>query len=78
MLGVGLAFIVMTSAGLTSYLMRKSKGNWNIPQVPPRFNVDKTLALMIIVLGLLFPMFGGSLILLWLWDKRHRFMKMVF
>jgi uncharacterized iron-regulated membrane protein len=78
MLGVGLAFIVMTSAGLTSYLMRKSKGNWSIPQVPPRFNVDKTLILMIIVLGLLFPMFGGSLVLLWLWDKRHNFMKKVF
>lgn len=75
MLGVGLAFILMTSAGLTSYLMRKSKGSWSIPQVPARFNVDKTLVLMIILLGLLFPMFGASLVLLWLWEKRQHFLK---
>jgi uncharacterized iron-regulated membrane protein len=75
MLGVGIAFIVMTSAGLISYLIRKAKGSWSIPQVPARFNVDKTLVLMIILLGLLFPMFGGSLVLLWLWEKRHNFMK---
>ncbi|MFT5841215.1 MAG: putative iron-regulated membrane protein, partial [Flavobacteriales bacterium] len=77
MLGVGLAFIVMTCAGLTSYLIRKSKGSWSIPQVPVHFNVDKTLILMIILLGLLFPMFGGSLVLLWLWEKRHRLTKRV-
>lgn len=75
MLGVGLAFILMTTAGLISYLIRKSKGSWSIPQVPERFNVDNSLLLMIILLGLLFPMFGGSLVLLWLWEKRHRFMK---
>lgn len=75
MLGVGLAFILMTSAGLTSYLMRKSKGSWSIPHVPARFSVDKTLVLMIILLGLLFPMFGGSLVLLWAWEKRHSFIK---
>jgi uncharacterized iron-regulated membrane protein len=75
MLGVGLAFIVMTCAGLTSYLIRKSKGSWSIPQVPAHFNVDKTLILMIILLGLLFPMFGGSLVLLWLWEKRHSLTK---
>jgi uncharacterized iron-regulated membrane protein len=75
MLGIGLAFIVMTSAGLTSYLMRKSKGSWSIPQVPARFNVDKTLVLMIILLGILFPMFGASLVLLWLWGKCQNFLK---
>jgi uncharacterized iron-regulated membrane protein len=73
MLGVGISFIIMTSAGLTSYLIRKSKGSWSIPQVPARFNVDKTLIAMIILLGILFPMFGGSLLLLWLWEKRHGF-----
>jgi hypothetical protein len=33
-----------------------------IRQVPARFDVDKTLVGMIILLGLLFPMFGGSLV----------------
>lgn len=75
MLGVGLAFIVMTAAGLISYLLRKTKGSWSIPQVPARFNVDKTLVLLIIILGLLFPLFGASLVLLWLWEKRHIVMK---
>jgi uncharacterized iron-regulated membrane protein len=75
MLAVGIAFIVMTCAGLTSYCMRKAKGSWSIPKVPARFNVDKTLVIMIILLGVLFPMFGGSLVLLWLWEKRHYFIK---
>ena len=75
MLAVGFAFIAMTVAGLTSYLMRKSKGSWSLPKVPARFKVDKALVVMIILLGLLFPMFGGSLVLLWLWEKRHSFMR---
>lgn len=69
---IGLAFIMATTAGLVSYLYRKKQGSWSIPQVPARFNVDKTLVVMIIALGALFPMFGGSLILLWLWEQRRK------
>lgn len=73
MLFIGVLFIVSTTAGLVSYLYRKKKGSWSIPKVPARFNVDKVLVVMIIALGLLFPMFGGSLIVLWLWEQRNRF-----
>ncbi|MGJ8680013.1 PepSY-associated TM helix domain-containing protein [Paraglaciecola sp.] len=73
MVMIGLAFIVATTAGLVSYLMRKTKGSWSIPTVPSRFNVDKTLVAFIIGLGLLFPMFGASLLLLWLWEQKGKF-----
>ncbi len=72
---IGLGFIATTSAGLVSYLYRKNKGSWSIPQVPARFQVDKILLMMIIGLGLLFPMFGASLILIWLWEKRNLILK---
>jgi uncharacterized iron-regulated membrane protein len=65
-------FILSTIAGLVSYLMRKPKGRWGIPEVPEKFIVGKILFTMIIVLGFVFPLFGASLILLWLWDVYQR------
>ena len=69
MLSVGIGFGVMNIAGLMSYLQRKSKGSWSIPKAPERFQVSFILIGIIILLGLLFPLFGGSLVLLWLFDK---------
>jgi len=66
-------FTISTLAGLISYLFRKPAGRWGLPKVPEQFRVGKVLIAMIIILGAVFPMFGGSLILLWLWDKTDRF-----
>lgn len=74
MIVVGLAFILTTSAGLVSYLYRKRKSSWSIPQVPARFQADKVLVIMILVLGVLFPMFGASLVLIWLWEQKNKWM----
>ncbi len=68
MLTVGLLFIFSTSAGLMSYLYRKKKGSWSIPQAPKAFKVDKVIVIMVLCLGLLFPMFGISLLIIWLWE----------
>jgi uncharacterized iron-regulated membrane protein len=70
MLTVGLLFIFSTSAGLVSYLYRKKKGSWSIPQAPQAFKVDKVIVAMVLCLGLLFPMFGISLLIIWLWEHR--------
>lgn len=70
MLLVGLTFFIMNLAGTISYLKRKNKGDWSIPKVPSRFNVDAFLVVFIIFLGLLFPLFGASIVLIWLYEQR--------
>lgn len=69
LLVVALLFIIIVVAGLVSYLMRKPQGNWGIPKVPDRFNVDKLLLVFIVLLGGLFPMFGASLLVIFTWEK---------
>lgn len=69
LLTVALLFIITTVAGLVSYLMRKPQGNWGVPKVPARFNVDKLLLVFIILLGGLFPMFGASLLIIFIWEQ---------
>ncbi|MBO1254391.1 PepSY domain-containing protein [Alteromonas sp. 5E99-2] len=58
-----LLFISATGACL-SYLKRKPQGSWGIPRVPQRFNADKTLVGIIVLLGVVFPMFGISLVVI--------------
>jgi len=69
LLAVALFFIISTIAGFTSYLMRKPQGQWGIPKVPERFRVDKVLITIILLLGVVFPLFGASLILIWAFGK---------
>lgn len=64
LLGVALVFIFSTVGGLLSYLKRKPRNQWGIPKVPESFNVGIGLIVIIISMGILFPMFGLSLIVL--------------
>lgn len=69
---VSVLFILSTVAGVISYLKRKPSGSWGIPRVPTRFQVDKYLIIFIIFLGILFPLFGLSLIMIQAWGIRKR------
>lgn len=60
LLTVAFSLILSTVAGLVSYCIRKPHGSWGIPRVPARFNVDAVLMLLIVILGIVFPMFGLS------------------
>ncbi len=66
---ITLAFTVSTAGGLASYLIRKPGGRWGLPKTPAQFKVGRVLFFGILFLGLLFPMFGSSLIILWLYEK---------
>jgi uncharacterized iron-regulated membrane protein len=57
-------FTVSTAAGLASYLYRKPIGGWGTIRVPKRFVIGKSVLILILGLALLFPLFGGSLLLL--------------
>ncbi|MBT0586270.1 PepSY-associated TM helix domain-containing protein [Alteromonas oceanisediminis] len=69
---VAVTFTLSTVAGLVSYLKRKPQNSWGIPRVPSRFRVDKVLVVMIGVLGLLFPLFGVSLVVIMLASATRR------
>jgi uncharacterized iron-regulated membrane protein len=69
LLAVALFFIISSIAGFLSYMMRKPQGQWGIPKVPERFRVDKVLVVFIILLGVVFPLFGVSLLIIWGWEK---------
>lgn len=61
---VSILFVISTVAGLVSYLRRKPAGQWAIPRVPKRFQIDKLLVGLIVILSLVFPMFGISLVII--------------
>jgi len=64
MLFVAIALATMSIAALFSYLKRKRKGDWSIPRVPDNFKIDYILTGIIVLLGIVFPLFGLSLVVL--------------
>ncbi|MCG2462555.1 PepSY domain-containing protein [Flavobacteriaceae bacterium F89] len=59
------AFMLLTLSigAIFSYSLRKKKG-WGIPKVPARFQIGKGILVMIVVLGVIFPLFGFSVLLI--------------
>lgn len=57
---------IMSTSALLSYLTRKRKGRWEIPQAPPHFMVDKILVGIILLLGVTLPLFGLSIVLIFI------------
>ncbi len=68
MLMVAVTLTVMILAGLSSFVLRKRKGDWGIPRVPRSFKAGYGVVAVILVLGILFPLFGISLLLIALYS----------
>lgn len=66
---VALLFTLSTAAGLTAYLMRRPKGQWGLPNVPENFTMGYGILITIIFLGVLFPLFGASVIALFIGEQ---------
>ncbi|WP_452602920.1 PepSY-associated TM helix domain-containing protein [Pontimicrobium sp. MEBiC06410] len=64
MLSIAVLLLCLSIAGLLSYLKRKQKGNWGTPKVPGKFKVGYGIIACIVLLGLVFPLFGISAILI--------------
>jgi len=64
MLVVALALAVLSIAAIVSYFLRKQKKNWGIPKVPESFRVDYGIVVIVLLLGIVFPLFGGSVVLI--------------
>lgn len=65
---IAIGLTLMTIAGLFSYLYRKTKGNWGIPKVSKQFTVGKIIIGCLILLAIIFPLFGVSLLLIILFE----------
>lgn len=57
-------FTLSTAAGLAAYLYRKPVGQWGTIRVPKRFTLGKGVLVLMLGLAVLFPLFGGSVLLL--------------
>ncbi|MBL6447596.1 PepSY domain-containing protein [Fulvivirga sp. 29W222] len=64
MLFVGFMLLVMSISAIYSYLLRKQKGQWNTPKVPAHFRVGSGIIVLVVLLGVVLPLFGTSVILI--------------
>ncbi len=64
MLFVALLLAFVAIAALISYLKRKKAGVWGVPKVPKPFKMGYGVMLLIAVLGIVFPLFGVSAIVI--------------
>jgi len=69
MFGVSIGLTIMTIAGLFSYAYRKEQGNWSVPKVSVKFKVGKVVLLVLVVLGVMLPVFGISVLLIVLFEQ---------
>ena len=69
MLFTAFALFIASTSALVSYIKRKRKGSWSIPKVPKKFNVGYGIIGILILLAILFPLFGISLIVIFLAEK---------
>lgn len=64
MLFIALALAIMAIAALVSYSLRKKRGQWGAPRLPKKFGPGYGAIIAMTVLGIIFPLFGLSLILI--------------
>lgn len=73
-----LLFLFSNIAGLVSYLKRKTKGDWSLPKNKNSFVLTYGVIITIVALGIVMPLFGLSLILIFavtnlqsIWQKNQ-------
>lgn len=64
----GLALLIASLSAVVSYLLRKRKGDWGTPKVPKQFKVGYGIIGILILLSIIFPLFGISLLLILLYE----------
>ncbi len=64
MLIIAIGLTMMSLSALISYVLRKRKGSWGTPKVPLQFKVGYGIMTIIGILGLVFPLFGISLLII--------------
>jgi len=64
MLFIAIILVISSIAAILSYFSKKPKGKWVVPKVPESFIVSPLVIIFIVVLAILFPLFGISALLI--------------
>ncbi|MBQ0735531.1 PepSY-associated TM helix domain-containing protein [Aquimarina celericrescens] len=64
MLIVAIGLTAMSISALISYLLRKRNGIWGVPKVPSAFRVGYGIITTIVILSIVFPLFGISIVII--------------
>ena len=72
---IAMTFFVATLASLISYLVRKPKGRWGLPNVPENFQAGLPVVFILITLSLIFPVFGLSVLLIVMFERLAKSVK---
>ena len=64
MLSTAIILGIMSISAIASYILRKRKNSWSVPKVPATFTVGYGIIVLLILLSILFPLFGISLLLI--------------
>jgi uncharacterized iron-regulated membrane protein len=75
MLFVAISLFIISLAGFLSYLKRKPKGKIGVPKVSKKFKVGYGVIGAILILSILFPLFGASILLIILGEYLFKFKK---
>ncbi|AXT50194.1 PepSY domain-containing protein [Aquimarina sp. BL5] len=67
---------IMSVSAILSYVLRKRKKSWGVPKVPASFKVGYGIVVILVLLSLLFPLFGISLICILIIEYVRRYMKL--
>ncbi len=68
MFGIAILLTVISLAAICSYWLRKPVNSLGIPKVPKHFSVDSTVLFLIVLLGIIFPLFGASVVVILLFN----------
>jgi uncharacterized iron-regulated membrane protein len=63
-----LVIILMSVSGYIMWWKRRPKGKLGAPSLPKNFKLEKGVAVIVIIFGLLFPLVGVSLLVVWVLD----------
>jgi len=63
------ALLVLSIAAIFSYIKRRAKGDWGIPEISPELKPSKGILALVMILSILLPVFGLSVILIYFFEK---------
>ncbi|WP_299443290.1 PepSY domain-containing protein [uncultured Aquimarina sp.] len=64
MLSTAIILTIMSASAIVSYVLRKRRKSWDVPKVPVSFKVGYGIIAILVVLSVIFPLFGISLLLI--------------
>ncbi|WP_299118690.1 PepSY domain-containing protein [uncultured Tenacibaculum sp.] len=64
MFGVAILLTIMSVGAIVSYIIRKPEGKLGIPKVSKKFTIGPVVIVLLLLLGLLLPLFGVSLMVI--------------